>query len=66
MKPDYGSAANPKGSLTVDPQRNRFRCWRCGVMGDDIAWLILMKKMDMAEALEHLAQRAEKANENKE
>lgn len=45
-------------SLDVDPKRQRFRCWACGVLGDVIDFVKRMEKVGFAEARAILAARA--------
>jgi DNA primase len=45
-------------SFDVDPKRGRYRCWSCGKYGDVITFVQEYEKVEFAEALEILAQRA--------
>ena len=45
-------------SLTVDPRRQRYKCWSCGEGGDVFAFVQEFEKITFPEALEVLARRA--------
>ena len=46
-------ASNPS-TLTVWPERGRWRCWRCGLGGDALAWLLATRReLDYRAALTH-------------
>lgn len=45
-------------SLTVDPRRQRYKCWSCGEGGDVFAFVQKFEKITFPEALEVLARRA--------
>src|SRR5438552_1940474 len=45
-------------SMTVDPNRQNFRCWSCGKHGDVITFIQEHERLNFREALELLAQRA--------
>ncbi len=45
-------------SLDVDPERQRYRCWACGAVGDIFSFVMAMEKVSFREALERLAERA--------
>jgi DNA primase len=45
-------------SLTVDPNRQIFRCWACGKGGDVFAFVQERERVGFREALEFLARRA--------
>ncbi len=44
-------------SLDVDPDRQRYRCWACGAVGDIFTFVMAMEKVSFREALERLAER---------
>jgi DNA primase len=45
-------------SLTVDPQRQTFRCWVCNIGGDVFSFVMRREGVSFGEALRLLAQRA--------
>ncbi len=45
-------------SLSVNPERQSFRCWVCDIGGDVFSFLMRMERIEFREALELLAQRA--------
>jgi DNA primase len=45
-------------SFTVDPRRQRYKCWACGEGGDVYAFIQKIDHITFPEALEQLAQRA--------
>lgn len=45
-------------SLTVDPDRQSFKCWSCGKGGDVIAFVQEQERVGFPEALQMLAERA--------
>ena len=45
-------------SLDVDPDRQRYRCWACGAVGDIFSFVMAMERVSFREALERLAERA--------
>lgn len=46
-------------TLTVWRERGRWRCWRCGLGGDAVAWLLATRpQLDFRSALTYAAQRA--------
>lgn len=45
-------------SLDIDPKRQRYRCWACGVHGDAFDFVAHMEKVGFKEAQAILAQRA--------
>ena len=46
-------------SLTVNPERQSFKCWVCGDVGGDVySFIMKMDALDFREALEVLAERA--------
>lgn len=45
-------------SLSVNPERQTFRCWVCNIGGDAFSFLMRMERLEFREALEMLAQRA--------
>ncbi len=45
-------------SLSVNPERQTFRCWVCDIGGDVFSFLMRMERIEFREALELLAQRA--------
>jgi DNA primase len=45
-------------SLEVNPERQSFKCWGCGVGGDVFDFVKIYEKVDFAEALRMLAERA--------
>jgi DNA primase len=45
-------------SLTVDPRRQRYKCWSCGEGGDVFQFVQKFEKITFPEALEVLARRA--------
>jgi DNA primase len=45
-------------SFTVDPGKQRFRCWSCGKLGDVFTFIQEHEHVDFSEALELLARRA--------
>jgi len=45
-------------SLTVDPRRQRYKCWACGKGGDVITFIQEIERVEFREALESLARRA--------
>lgn len=45
-------------SMTVDPRRQRFKCWACGKGGDVFTFVQEHDRVDFREALELLARRA--------
>jgi DNA primase len=45
-------------SLTVDPRRQRYKCWACGEGGDVFAFVQKIDHVTFPEALETLARRA--------
>lgn len=47
-----------KPSLTVNPERQTFRCWVCNIGGDVFSFLMKMERIEFPEALEQLAARA--------
>lgn len=47
-----------KPSLTINPERQTFRCWVCDIGGDAFSFLMRMEKVEFREALEQLADRA--------
>ncbi|MEM8943921.1 MAG: DNA primase [Planctomycetota bacterium] len=47
-----------KPSLTVNPQRQSFKCWPCEIGGDIFTFVMKMESLDFREALEMLADRA--------
>ncbi|HXF56332.1 MAG TPA: CHC2 zinc finger domain-containing protein [Actinomycetota bacterium] len=51
-------ASNPT-TLTVWPGSGRWRCWRCGVGGDAVTWVLAVRPaLDYRSALTYLAMRA--------
>lgn len=51
-------ASNPT-TLTVWPASGRWRCWRCGLGGDALAWVLAVRPaLDFRSALTYLALRA--------
>jgi DNA primase len=51
-------------SLTVDPRRQRYKCWACGEGGDVFAFVQKIDHVTFPEALETLARRAGISLEN--
>jgi DNA primase len=47
-----------KPSLTVNPDRQTFRCWVCNIGGDVFSFLMKMERIEFPDALEQLASRA--------
>ena len=47
-----------KPSLTVDPERQTFRCWVCDIGGDIFSFVMRHDKVTFPEALQMLADRA--------
>ena len=45
-------------SFTVDPKRQRYRCWSCQKSGDVLTFIQEHERVDFREALELLARRA--------
>ena len=45
-------------SLTVNPDRQTFRCWVCNIGGDVFSFAMKMERLEFPEALELLASRA--------
>ena len=45
-------------SLTVDPDRQSFKCWSCGKGGDVISFVQEQERVDFVEAMRILGQRA--------
>ncbi len=45
-------------SLTVNPERQTFRCWVCNLGGDVFSFMMKMERIEFPEALEMLASRA--------
>lgn len=45
-------------SLTVNPERQTFRCWVCNLGGDVFSFMMKMERVEFPEALEMLASRA--------
>ena len=45
-------------SFTVNPERQTYRCWSCGKMGDCFSFIIENDNIGFREALEFLAKRA--------
>lgn len=52
----FHNDTNP--SLTIDPKRQRYKCWACGAFGDVFAFVQHMEKVGFAEARAILAARA--------
>jgi DNA primase len=50
--------SDSRPSLDIDPKRQRFRCWACGVHGDAFAFVERMEKVGFTEARAILATRA--------
>jgi len=51
-------ATNPT-TLTVWPSSGRWRCWRCGLGGDAVTWVLAVRpQLDFRSALTYLALRA--------
>lgn len=48
--------SNP--SLTVSPERQRYKCWSCGAGGDCFSFVMEREGLDFRMALEQLAERA--------
>ena len=47
-----------KPSLTINPQRQSFKCWPCDIGGDIFTFLMKIEGVDFREAIEMLADRA--------
>lgn len=47
-----------KPSLTVNPERQSFKCWPCDIGGDIFTFVMRIDRVDFREALEMLADRA--------
>ncbi len=45
-------------SLTLDPDRQTYRCWACGASGDIFTFVQAFERVDFPEALRMLAERA--------
>ena len=45
-------------SLTLDPDRQSYKCWACGAGGDVIAFVQAFERVEFPEALRMLAERA--------
>ena len=45
-------------SLSVNPDRQSFRCWSCGEAGDVISFVMARERVEFPEAVRVLAQRA--------
>ena len=45
-------------SLTINPERQTFKCWVCDIGGDVFAFIMKVENVDFREALEILADRA--------
>lgn len=45
-------------SLTIDPQRQTYRCWVCAIGGDVFSFVMKMENVEFPEALQMLAERA--------
>jgi DNA primase len=52
----FHNDTNP--SLTIDPKRQRYKCWACGAVGDVFAFVQHMEKVGFTEARAILAARA--------
>lgn len=52
----FHNDTNP--SLTIDPKRQRYKCWACGAQGDAISFVQHMEKVGFTEARAILAARA--------
>jgi DNA primase len=52
----FHNDTNP--SLTIDPKRQRYKCWSCGAHGDSFAFVQHMEKVGFTEARAILAARA--------
>jgi DNA primase len=47
-----------KPKLTVSPEYQSYKCWRCNERGDVVKWIMQTMNLKFPEALEHLARRA--------
>ncbi|MEZ5952621.1 MAG: CHC2 zinc finger domain-containing protein, partial [Planctomycetaceae bacterium] len=45
-------------SMTINPERQTYRCWVCDAGGDCFSYVMKLEGLDFRQALEQLAQRA--------